>query len=1404
MDQENEFISSVCRRPIPQQFRTSRDCPNTVDAIQLGTGVVTAWCPAIDRSPNLYRVQYLDPHSYSEDITYEEMMAGIASEKKRIATSLSTNEIEIEKEKSKTYFNNLRKKAKHVLHEKASQLLPDLCVVGLWELQREIQWKKKYDDEVAKRGRDEDLGAQGVDVPRYYGTRHPSSYFRNSNSNSNIGESLNDIPSVSFTPSNIIQRIKLGCNLAYVYCRKKKEKELGLNHETTRRSTRAAAQKEDTLTKPTEYEQGGRVANYIYDHLGFPNDNEQEEEEPDVGNYYLYEAESTYINYFNPSRLTILEYLATGGRDHISTNDIQNGLITLLNENTTVNVMKSEDKLVQVLCTTGDSIKELRQHDVADFGRCRFTTQIVVPDSPILETNNDNPQDLPPKPTNMESQKKLEIQRYISIHSGCTIWPSWKDHIAKILNEVKDQEPVEEDTKEMLMNDEALVALLATTGSRRSKRSAQSDSANLVFYGTGASVTQSQLTDSVHRLIMQAYPGFVTSLELCRLVCDGFEPSDWKRVRSALGRLLCREGRIARYFANTNETDSSCISFLKKNAKNSLLEQIPMQIEQPSAATSSEETNGSKTVDENTVDMKSEDDACMKLMIQYMRELHLVELFLRSTIMRSSQLQADVETIATSADDDAALDPLDDNEDIMWETAGHELLNVRITRPGGQEWLVEKYTPSKESEEIVQSPETLKKTQGIVVKRRARFQISKSDDEEGNYEVVTEAQVRAGIEAYKLGKLKKDNSMKNSNGHNITNKINSKVSISITNNSEDGGSTGNDFIIATIVGFGVNDDDEPCLLLLPEKDTDSVESPIEHTSPVSFWATMIDDDKIRFENRENQVKEGSIQFQDYEKGSPAYNACDSVLTYVMEHQKAMPFLEPVDPEKLGLHDYFDIVKNPMDLGTIEEKLKSGKYSRLVLNEEIGNDSRSPVQSLLEGAFLSDLYLVFDNATLYNPKGDWVHNAAVALKRATNKKIDTVLRQSIRTEQSSSRSRAKARSIYVDDSDSAVDEAYLDSEDDDDYDDYGRRTKSRKRKNAKNKHSGDTGTTVSFLASQQATNSIELPKEVPPVTGSFYSLKDNCFISAIDIYSEVESFSLPHDWQCRHRDDEEKSKTEGAKSDEEESLHEDIIKMIDSRVRRTGRSSGNDSSMNGQIDSNGGSKGGSNNFYYYHEQNAMFEKNNQFTEKVSDADDQDVVDKEQSQLDAIDRKGVEEIREKLHESFYAKFFHKNAFKWQGRDVEDSKSEVGLFADNTFPPYLGSIFQGRWEIRTPYIAPALRWIIRGLIKSGHLVEMNPMMISSGGNSVATMNGVLNDSSALEEKNGTVVISNLYFWNNKLRPYDVVDIKRPKIKSKAEKMEEDERKKDSERELSEYEQDRARRIARNQEKLRMLGLG
>lgn len=88
--------------------------------------------------------------------------------------------------------------------------------------------------------------------------------------------------------------------------------------------------------------------------------------------------------------------------------------------------------------------------------------------------------------------------------------------------------------------------------------------------------------------------------------------------------------------------------------------------------------------------------------------------------------------------------------------------------------------------------------------------------------------------------------------------------------------------------------------------------------------------------------------------------CLEVLRILQNHQHAWVFNTPVDPVELGLPDYFEVIKKPMDLGTIRKKLENSVYQRI---EE----------------FRKQVCLTFDNAMLYNPEGSVVYTMAKEMK-----------------------------------------------------------------------------------------------------------------------------------------------------------------------------------------------------------------------------------------------------------------------------------------------------------------------------------------------------------------------------------------------------------------------------------------
>ena len=88
--------------------------------------------------------------------------------------------------------------------------------------------------------------------------------------------------------------------------------------------------------------------------------------------------------------------------------------------------------------------------------------------------------------------------------------------------------------------------------------------------------------------------------------------------------------------------------------------------------------------------------------------------------------------------------------------------------------------------------------------------------------------------------------------------------------------------------------------------------------------------------------------------------CQRVLGLLGKHKLAEPFKLPVDPEALGIPDYFHIIKEPMDLSTVEKRLNSG--------------ANATVQQ-----FATDVRKIWANAVRYNPPVSPVFQATVVMR-----------------------------------------------------------------------------------------------------------------------------------------------------------------------------------------------------------------------------------------------------------------------------------------------------------------------------------------------------------------------------------------------------------------------------------------
>jgi E1A/CREB-binding protein len=86
-----------------------------------------------------------------------------------------------------------------------------------------------------------------------------------------------------------------------------------------------------------------------------------------------------------------------------------------------------------------------------------------------------------------------------------------------------------------------------------------------------------------------------------------------------------------------------------------------------------------------------------------------------------------------------------------------------------------------------------------------------------------------------------------------------------------------------------------------------------------------------------------------------------IIRKLLDHKYSYIFNAPVDPVALELHDYFKIITEPMDLGTVKKRLESGQYKQLTkFNEEV--------------------LLTFDNAMKYNADKSPVHVIAKEMRK----------------------------------------------------------------------------------------------------------------------------------------------------------------------------------------------------------------------------------------------------------------------------------------------------------------------------------------------------------------------------------------------------------------------------------------
>jgi hypothetical protein len=936
-------------------------------------------------------------------------------------------------------------------------------------------------------------------------------------------------------------------------------------------------------------------------------------------------------------------------------------------------------------------------------------------------------------------------------------------------------------------------------------------------------MTQKQLMDALIRLVKAQASGTATLASLLELVAD--DSSDpVRRIRIALGKILWKRNLLAKLPVAFGESDKKLLRHLDSGKP---LLRLKQQEE--------EDQDQREQLDEQEAESEQSASRVSPILLDYLSHLHGTELRLRNLVLKQFG-RIPLPVIATAADERlGTLENMDapDFEDISgieWKTSDSGWIGTLVYRPNTESTLGDENTPcywykiTSWSKSIASEADD---AEDEAVERRKRFQAVPHDHTSGgNTLLLTEAQVQAGKQAADR-KEQQDRTAVQSRSSSgwasnpFATEIGDRITLVALDDDDGDGDKAPSEISGRVVGqdsvLDASDEDssdvEYRILILPEENSSSSSSKEDASSALRspFWAVLDvrADDASYLCQPEGQSKWYSIENQDFHIDSEPYKACQGVLEWLSRQSKAMPFMEPVDPVALGIPTYPDVVKHPMDISTMTEKLENGGYSNIPPGQYVGN---SLVCRMLNGPFRKDTELIFTNAMLFNPPDDWISVAAASLKKSVTKKIDT-LAYAAEKKHSSGGSGSHRRSIYADE-DSDVDMYEYESEHDEEYGTTGRKG-GGKRKRSSHARAASNKDEAAARPMEHPIKLQNCLKDGNDLRGRFSGLPLNGYAS---------TYSMPPKWSCRKATRSAVAAIETAlegddagtrENEEEESpganqeyvqemadllaLQKRFGEAEDSSLRRSSRETRPTSSRRSKRDKKKDASKKTEGLEYH-----LMDSSSGVTEYGGD----EVIKQQLLSSIPSSRLDLEVLLEKRHEEHYAKLYRNFESELvssplvSGGNEDDSdesqeQNRFALYSSGSFPPYLGRVVPSKnqhgftWEIRPPFAVPALRWVIRGLVVSGHLTAIEPMFGGSGG------------SSNHDTSSGVILSNDVYYWNPETcRPFEVLDTRVLQRKKRAGKSDGDDSSED-EVEMSEYEKLRAERVARNAERLKALGL-
>ncbi|EQC40191.1 hypothetical protein, variant [Saprolegnia diclina VS20] len=167
--------------------------------------------------------------------------------------------------------------------------------------------------------------------------------------------------------------------------------------------------------------------------------------------------------------------------------------------------------------------------------------------------------------------------------------------------------------------------------------------------------------------------------------------------------------------------------------------------------------------------------------------------------------------------------------------------------------------------------------------------------------------------------------------------------------------------------------------LKPEVAMPADEPPGEAASPSTYMLPQMTDMEIR-------AHVASLQSQHCASLTVAQlkKKLEPLLRSMMDHKFGWVFSSPVDPIALNIPNYFDIIRRPMDFGTIKKKLDANLYKHLA-------------------PFAADVRLTFRNAMTYNNEESDVHQLAKDMLGDFNAELSKVEKE-VAADEASARAR----------------------------------------------------------------------------------------------------------------------------------------------------------------------------------------------------------------------------------------------------------------------------------------------------------------------------------------------------------------------------------------------------------------